>query len=143
MVRPGGFHTKTSYLACTGARYKDAGLADIVVESRLVASGSLNGAMNGHHYSQSVRTHKITSEALQRLRFQQFLLHLTEEQSQASLTLHVFQGYKHIPDTRILEHFGRARFGNDDNNLQEKSPLRRTRSFLPELSWWEMQGKFT
>lgn len=72
-----------SYLACIGLRYKDAGLADIVVESGLVASGSLNGVMNGHHYNRSVRTHKLASEALQRLRFQQFLSSLTEEQSQS------------------------------------------------------------
>lgn len=49
-----GFHTKMSYLACIGIRYKDAGLADIVVESGLVASGSVKGVINGHHYNQSV-----------------------------------------------------------------------------------------
>ena len=46
-----------------------------------MASGSLVGVMHGQHYNRSVQTHKMTSETLQRLRFQQFLLHLTEEQS--------------------------------------------------------------
>ena len=72
-----------SYLACIGIRYKDAGLANIVIESGLVASGSVKGVMNGHHYNRAFRTHKIVSEAMQRLRFQQFLDSLSDEDSQA------------------------------------------------------------
>ena len=83
VVRLGGFHTKMSYLACIGIRYKDAGLADIIIESGLVASGSVKGVMNRHHYNRAFRTHKIVSEAMQRLRFQQFLDSLSEEDSQA------------------------------------------------------------
>ena len=59
VVRLGAFHTKMSYLACIGIRYKDAGLADIIIESGLVACGSVKGAMNVHHYSRAFRTHKI------------------------------------------------------------------------------------
>ena len=51
VVRLGAFHTKMSYLACIGIRYKDAGLADKIIESGLVASGSVKGVMNGHHYN--------------------------------------------------------------------------------------------
>ena len=87
VVRLGGFHTKMSYLACIGIRYKDAGLADLIIESGLVASGSVKGVMNGHHYNRAFRTHKIVSEAMQRLRFQQFLDSLSEEDSQAIFNL--------------------------------------------------------
>lgn len=66
-----------------GLRYKDAGLADIIIESGLVASGSVKGVMNRHHYNRAFRMHKIVSEAMQRLRFQQFLDSLSEEDSQA------------------------------------------------------------
>ena len=51
LVRLGAFHTKMSYLVCIGIRYKDAGLADTIIESGLVASGSVKGVMNGHHYN--------------------------------------------------------------------------------------------
>ena len=84
VVRLGGFHTKRSYLSCIGIRYKDAGLTDIIIESGLVASGSVKGVMNGHHYNRAFRTHKIVSEAMQRLRFQQFLDSLSDEDSQAT-----------------------------------------------------------
>lgn len=61
VVRLGAFHTKMSYLACIGIRYKDAGLSDIFVESGLVASGSLAGVMNGKYYNRAVRAHKIAN----------------------------------------------------------------------------------
>ena len=79
VVRLGGFHTKMSYLSAIGVRFKAAGLSDIFVESGLVASGSINGVMSGHHFNRSVRAHKITSEALQRLRWQYFLDNATED----------------------------------------------------------------
>ena len=81
IVRLGAFHTKMSYLACIGIRYKDAGLSDIFVESGLVASGSLAGVMNGKHYNRAVRAHKIASEALQRLRLRRFLDSISEEEA--------------------------------------------------------------
>ena len=80
-VRLGSFHTKMSYLACIGQRYKDAGLSDIFVESGLVTSGSLAGVMNGKHYNRGVRAHKLASEAFQRLRFLKFLESIPEEES--------------------------------------------------------------
>ena len=51
------------------------------VESGLVASGSLAGVMNGKHYNQAVRAHKIASEALKRLRFRRFLDSTSEEEA--------------------------------------------------------------
>ena len=81
VVRLGSFHTKMSYLACIGQRYKDAGLSDIFVESGLVVSGSLAGVMNGKHYNRGVRAHKLASEAFQRLRFLKFLESIPEEES--------------------------------------------------------------
>lgn len=82
VVRLGAFHTKMSYLACIGIRYKDAGLSDIFLEAGLVASGSLDGVMNGKHYNRGVQAHKIASEAFNRLRFQQFLESMPDKESQ-------------------------------------------------------------
>ena len=73
---------RCQYLACIGIRYKDAGLADIIIKSGLVASGSVKEVMNGHHYNRAFRSHKIVRKAMQRLRFQQFLDSLSEEDSQ-------------------------------------------------------------
>ena len=68
-------------VACVGIGWKDAGLADIIIEPGLVASGSVKGVMNGRHYNRAFQMHKIVSEAMQRLRFQQFLDSLPEEDS--------------------------------------------------------------
>ena len=47
-----------------------------------MASGSVKGVMNEHHYNPTFQMHKIVSEAMRRLRFQQFLGSPSEEDSQ-------------------------------------------------------------
>ena len=86
---------RNMYLACIGICYKDAGLADIIIESGLVASGSVKGVMNEHHYNRAFRTHKIVSEAMQRLKFQQVLDSLTQKKKIHKL-LHTHHEYGKI-----------------------------------------------
>ena len=50
-----------------------------MIESELVATGSIKGVMTGKHYNRSVRAHKSVYEALQRLRFESFLQTLGED----------------------------------------------------------------
>ncbi|KAJ8023132.1 hypothetical protein HOLleu_38227 [Holothuria leucospilota] len=80
VIRLGMFHTKIAYLACIGKRFREAGLADILVESGIVAHGSLNSVMNGHHYNRSVRAHKVMYEALCKLQWQAYLDSLNESE---------------------------------------------------------------
>ena len=75
----GAFHTTMTALACIGKRFRDAGLQDIFIESEIVASGSVNGVMNGHHYNRSIRCHKIIAEALHFLRWKSFSETLSEK----------------------------------------------------------------
>ena len=79
VIRLGAFHTSLAMLACIGKRFRDAGLENLVIESGIVAQGSLNGAMNGHHYNRSVRMHKCVVEAMERIRFQCFMDSLSNE----------------------------------------------------------------
>lgn len=72
-IRLGDFHTAISYLSCIGKMYRDAGLEEIMIQAEVVATGSINGVMNGHHYSRSVRAHKIVAEALSRIRWNLFV----------------------------------------------------------------------
>lgn len=46
-----------SYLGILGKCFGDAGLQDILIESEVVALGSINGVINGHHYNHSMRAH--------------------------------------------------------------------------------------
>ena len=75
----GSFHTAMSFLGCTGKRSGDAGLQDVLIESEVVATGSMNGVISSKHYSRAVRSNTLMSDALHRMRLQAFLHSLTEE----------------------------------------------------------------
>ena len=83
----GEFHTCMAFLACIGKRFGDAGLQDVLIESGVVASGSVTGVLNGHHYNRSIRSLKLFCEALQKLRWQSFLKTLTKEENEKALKL--------------------------------------------------------
>lgn len=59
VIRIGSFHTICAFLAAIGKRFGDAGLADVLMESGIVASGSVAGVIEGRHYNRAVRTHKV------------------------------------------------------------------------------------
>lgn len=87
IVHMGEFHTCMSFIGMIGKRFGDAGLQDILIESEVVATGSINGVLNGHHYNRSVRAHKLMYEALQHLRFRTFLGSIPEEEEIRHSTL--------------------------------------------------------
>ena len=70
--RLGSFHTIPVLISAIFKRFGDAGLVDIITESNIIASGSLNGIINGHHYNRAVRTLKLIYEAMSRLQWKQF-----------------------------------------------------------------------
>ncbi|XP_041359488.1 uncharacterized protein LOC121375875 [Gigantopelta aegis] len=80
VVRLGEFHTCMSYLGVLGKRFKEAGLQDILIEAEVVAQGSINGVITGHHYNRSIKAHKLMYEALERLRLKAFFDSISEEQ---------------------------------------------------------------
>ena len=82
VVRLGEFHAAMSFLSVIGKRFGEAGLKDIVIESGIVAEGSINGVLSGHHYNRSINTMKVMYEAMERLRISSFL----ESQSEDDLT---------------------------------------------------------
>jgi hypothetical protein len=69
-----------SFLSVIGKRFGDAGLRDIAIESGLVAEGSINGVLSGHHYNRSINTMKVMYEAMERLHFSSFLDSLNDEE---------------------------------------------------------------
>ena len=59
-------------ISVTGKRFKCSGLEDILIESDVVASGSIKGVIEGKQYNRDVRTHKIVSEAFLGLKWESF-----------------------------------------------------------------------
>ena len=69
----GGFHISLTFLAVLGKRFKDAGLADVLIESTVGGSSSVQSALDGRHYNRAVRMHKLVAESLVRMRWRAFL----------------------------------------------------------------------
>jgi len=59
VLRMGSFHIMCVFLSVIGKRFRDSGLRDLLLESALVGSGSLNGVLEGKHYNRALRTHKV------------------------------------------------------------------------------------
>ena len=72
-VRLGSFHTICSFLGAIGKLMKGSGLAEIVIQSGICASGSIEQVFRGKHYNRALRVHKLMSEALERLLLIKFL----------------------------------------------------------------------
>jgi len=68
----GIFHTICMFLRILGKRFADAGLRDILVETGIVAQGSVSAVLDGKQYNRGVRVHKIVYEALMRLIWNHF-----------------------------------------------------------------------
>lgn len=67
VLRMGGFHILTAFLAVVGKRMEDSGFEDIFIESGVFAEGSVPAIMSGKAYNRAVRAHKLMSEGLRRL----------------------------------------------------------------------------
>ncbi len=67
----GGFHTILVSLKILGKKFTCLGLRDWWVDAGIIAEGSVEKAMDGHHYHRSVRLHKQSFEALLHFRIKQ------------------------------------------------------------------------
>lgn len=72
VLRMGAFHVACVFLAVIGKRFAGSGLRDLMLESGVVAEGSLQGVLSGKHYNRSIRVHKLVMEAMCRLQLEQF-----------------------------------------------------------------------
>ena len=63
----GGFHLLMMILGVIGARFGDAGLNELAVQSEVIAEGSIDKVLAGKQYNRAVRLHKIVYESLMRL----------------------------------------------------------------------------
>lgn len=73
VLRMGTFHTICNALSILGERFGDGGLKDILIESQIIAEGSINGVFDGKHYNRAVRAHKCIYEAMMRLEWSEVI----------------------------------------------------------------------
>jgi hypothetical protein len=80
VLRLGEFHVIMCFLGIIGKRFQDGGLRDILIESNIVAEGSINGVLSGKHYNRSIRSMKIVYEAIYRLVITAFLDFMSDDE---------------------------------------------------------------
>ena len=73
ILRLGTFHTICNILAILGARFQDAGLRDLCIETNLTAEGSLASVFSGKMYNRAVYVHKSVYEAFMILAWEAFI----------------------------------------------------------------------
>lgn len=69
----GAFHSIMAYFGCLGTFIAESGGPEILIESGVLAPGSLNGFINGRHYNRCKRLHPILANALHMLHFERFI----------------------------------------------------------------------
>ena len=73
-IRLGTFHVICAYFKAMGKVLEGSGFEEVVLESGMCASGSINGVMTGKHYNRALKIHKVYLEAMERLLMKRFLL---------------------------------------------------------------------
>ena len=73
IIHLGIFHIISAYLKAVGKVLSGSGFEDILIDSKVCATGSIDGVLRGKHYNRSIRVHKNVLEALERLLFSSFL----------------------------------------------------------------------
>ena len=70
VLRMGSFHFTCVFLTVIGKRFAGSGLRDLLLESGVIAEGSVDGVLSGKHYNRGVRAHNLLTEALCRLQME-------------------------------------------------------------------------
>ena len=73
IIRVGGFHIATNYLALMGKKYASSGVDDLLVESGVYGAGGVSALMKGKAYNCGVCADKLLMEAFFCLLWQAFL----------------------------------------------------------------------
>ena len=69
----GTFHTILTFLAVIATQFKDAGLQDIVIQSNIIAEGSMDTMFSGARaYKRAIRVYKIIYKAFSRILLKDF-----------------------------------------------------------------------
>ena len=67
ILRLGGFHTMLCFVAAIGKLWGDGGLKDLLIESSVYATGSVEQMMTGKQFNSAVRALPLVYEALSSL----------------------------------------------------------------------------
>ena len=72
-IMPGVFHVEMAFFKALGKLFEDSGGPTMLIETDVLATGSLNGFLSGKHFNRCKRLHPILGLALEILHFQVFI----------------------------------------------------------------------
>lgn len=81
VVCMGGFHIIMNFASVVGAKFGIAGLRDLMIESGIVAAGSVDAVLNCKHYNRCIRSIKLVYEAMSRMKILAFVAWLEQDSS--------------------------------------------------------------
>ena len=70
IVRMGSFHLTCAFMGALGKKMRCSGLEEVLIESGICVSGSIEQVLTGKHYNHALRVHKVVYEALERILLQ-------------------------------------------------------------------------
>ena len=80
IVMIGTFHIICTYFKMIGKKMNGSGLSDVLLESSLIVSGSLQGVLSGKHYIRAMNCHEVMLGSLEGLLREQYIARREKEQ---------------------------------------------------------------
>ena len=118
----GTFHIILTFLAVIASRFKDAGLRDVLIQSSIIAEGSVDTMFSGSRaYKRAIRTYKILYEF-------SFMTLSWQAHQNANGILHILDGidesyhFNELLGTNELQQYCTS-LATYKDNLAEKSAL--------------------
>jgi hypothetical protein len=126
----GTFHVILTFLAVIAARFKDAGLKDIVIQSSTVAEGSADTMFSGSRaYKRAIQVYKILYEVFYKILLEGFENENAEERDALitmidSQTVTNFPDYSNLMTSKEMQTYSTELLDYKDK-IQQKSSLAR------------------
>ncbi len=79
VIRLGGFHTLSTFIACIGSIWGDAGLKDMLADSETYAHATVESMLSGKQFHRAIRGLTLVFEALVQIFITNFLKWLEDE----------------------------------------------------------------
>ena len=87
IIHLGDFHMMKENFKVLGLLVQSSGFEEIVYQTNLCTSGSLNGVLSGGHYNRAWRVHEIIYELFERVLFKRFINEVKPEISEDLIDL--------------------------------------------------------
>lgn len=107
-IHLGPFHIMMAYFKAVGKIISDCGLTNVMVESSMLANGSVNGFLDGKHFNRCKRLHPLMTLGLEILHFQSFL-----QNNNITLTDDIIDEIKRLQNCKM------SLFEIENENLQD------------------------